>query len=120
MQNLKGLRAKTRSAFPNRPVRRWTGHTVASAFESATDDAQRRCVLLEQIETLAIQRGKVGRYLDPNRVLLQWRPESAYDALPEALGHLVPAKVTEGEEGIIGTLILRTKNSVTMGGAPPL
>lgn len=114
LANLKSLRAQARSESPFQPVRRWTGHTVESAWEAAVDDSQRRAVLLGQVATLKIQRGKVGRYLDPDRILLRWRPEPSADALPEALGHLVPSKVVEGERGIIGSpLILRTRNQVT-------
>jgi site-specific DNA recombinase len=53
------------------------GRTVQDRWGLAgTDEAARRAVLLTQLASLRIRRGVVGRYFDPERVLLQWHPTS--------------------------------------------
>lgn len=71
--SLKEMRTKARQAGPRVVRYRWSGTTVREAWEACQDDSERREVLAGQVETIAVVRGKVGRYLDPARVFIQWR-----------------------------------------------
>lgn len=73
LTGLKELRSKARSEPVAAPVYRYTDQTVSEAWEAAEDDVARRAVLAGQAEKITIQRGRVGRLLDPNRVQITWR-----------------------------------------------
>ena len=107
LDNLKAMRASARSG-PARKTWTATGQTVADAWEAAGDDLARREVLAGQIQRLAIVRGRVGRKLDPTRVVLVWQPVPDI-TLPDGgvLDHFEPE---EGESGVIGGIVLRTSN----------
>jgi site-specific DNA recombinase len=75
---LKEARASARTSRPARRNWRISGRTVQFAWDQAQDDVERREVLATQVGTVRITKGKVGRYLDPNRVEIQWR-EDPYD-----------------------------------------
>ena len=72
LASLKDLRSTARRTPVTRRVRT-RELTVAEEWQAAHDDTERRRVLMIQIESLRILRGKVGRYLDPARVQVTWR-----------------------------------------------
>lgn len=73
LSSLKDMRTQARQAGPRVVRFRWSDTSVREAWEACQDDTERREVLAGQVETIAVVRGKVGRYLDPSRVFIQWR-----------------------------------------------
>ncbi|WP_148613785.1 recombinase family protein [Nocardioides rubriscoriae] len=98
MTELAAARTAARSITP-RTSRRWriTGQTVALAWDQAEDDDERRAVLVGQVESLRIVRGRVGRKLDPARVLVEWRPDP-YDAEADAADDRATWDAREAQE----------------------
>lgn len=70
---LKAERANARAAV-GPPQWKVTPHTVRRAWALADDnDVERRSILAQQLRSLSVRRGKVGRYLDQSRVVVTWR-----------------------------------------------
>ncbi|GAB2469343.1 recombinase family protein [Jatrophihabitans fulvus] len=91
LAGLKELRARARDDQPK--VRHYEVHEspVRDEWAAATSDEERRTVLLSQLSSLRIVRGKVGRYLDPARVVIEWRPSNlAGDAMAELFSNMQP------------------------------
>ncbi|WP_392467108.1 recombinase family protein [Arsenicicoccus cauae] len=78
-ESIRRLRARRREARSAAPVvvQREVGSptTFREAWERALDDAERRAVLDDAIDTAWVVRGKVGRYFDPARLVVEWRTE---------------------------------------------
>jgi site-specific DNA recombinase len=79
LEALKELRNKARTATPTRRNLRVKERVVRLEWEAAQTDEERRSVLLGQLDALHIVRGRVGRYLDPARVQITWKPISDDD-----------------------------------------
>jgi len=63
---------RQRGTHPFRDTTVRVGWDVATALG---DVHAQRDVLVSQLASLTIRRGVVGRYFDPNRILLTWKPE---------------------------------------------
>lgn len=88
---LKGLRATARGAQPNNLHYNIHDYPVREEWEAATTDDERRTVLLGQMRSLRIVRGKVGRWLDPSRVIIEWRPAGEHaGAMQELFSWMQP------------------------------
>jgi site-specific DNA recombinase len=110
LESLKEMRAGVRSG-PT--IRTWssTGQTVEHAWEAAVDDLTRREVMAGQIQRLAIVRGRVGRSLDPARVVLDWQAVPPLTT-PDGV-RLRHSESEPGQRGRIGGLFLNIGNERT-------
>jgi hypothetical protein len=118
LTGLKALRSKARRQSPKNRIWRVTGRTVEEAWKAAADDVERREVLMGQVARLAVMRGRVGRYLDPARVVIAWQPILEGMPLPDRAK--VKARLVEpvpGQIGLIGPVVTRLgpKEMVTVG-----
>lgn len=104
---LKERRTKARTFPPPHRLWRITNRTVRTAWESAQDDADRREVLRGQVGSLRIFKGRLGRYLDPARIEVEWRPPTP-DGIPLPDGTWV-VETTDLPDGevVIGGIMLR-------------
>ncbi len=117
LAGLKALRSKAREGNPMHRTWRITGKTVREVWRAAVDDVRRREILVEQTARLAVVRGRVGRYLDPARVVIEWQPVLEGVPLPDGarLG-TCPVEPVPGEVRLIGPVTLRLgdKDLLTM------
>ena len=80
--------------------------TLNESWAEAESDEARRDLLLAHMSKIEIRRGKTGRYLDKDRVVITWAPEP-----PEAaifLG-LASERLPPGRplgQGSVGTILL--------------
>lgn len=79
--SLRSLRAERDRLSKNdgRKTLQWLAdsRTVREAWHEAESDEERREILLTHMPTISIVRGKVGRYLDTNRVKITWSEPGA-------------------------------------------
>jgi len=103
---LKELRSRARVGGPAHRHWRITGQTVRQVWEAARGEEERRTVLVGQIARVTIIRGKVGRYLDPARINIEWR--SIPEGLPLPDGHVMVnrADSIHGMEGEVGPAVV--------------
>jgi site-specific DNA recombinase len=66
-------------------VRVVTDRTYREDWEAAQDDSERREVLQDALASVTVSKGKVGRYLDPTRVAIEWI--SWLDHVADIYGH---------------------------------
>jgi len=101
LHGLKELRGKTRLGQPSQRTWRITGRSVREAWEAADGDHERRQVLQGQVDKVTVVRGKVGRYLDPHRVRINWKAIPDGMPLPDGtrLGPRVEAPLGTGGVG---------------------
>lgn len=85
LADLKRQRAKARETPTPRTFISVHRTNVRHDWESATTDLERRAVLLSQIKSLSIHRGKVGRFLDPERVHIKWVEANQFDTAMEEI-----------------------------------
>lgn len=104
LEKVRALKAELRDARRDpAPQLTVSDRTVADAWEAAETDLERRDVLAGELASLRIVRGKVGRYLDTARVLVEWVPAwepgdefpEGWEALGRALADL-PESEAEG------------------------
>lgn len=120
LNELKERRARARIGSRGGAAFRVTGQTVREAWHAATDDLGRREVFAGQCRSLRIVRGGVGRYLDPERVTIEWQPVEAGMALPD--GTRVLDRIggdPEGEGGLSNftSVLLPSGDRIVLG--PP-
>lgn len=98
---LKELRAKARLDQPSQRIWRITGRSVREAWQKANSEEARREVLLGQVDQATVVRGKVGRILDPLRVIITWKEIPEGMPLPDGtlVGQHVAAPLGTGRVG---------------------
>jgi len=119
LEGLKELRATARRDPALRRIWWITERTVREEWEAAQDDEQRRRVLADQVASIRIVRGKVGRSLDPGRVSIEWQPMPAGLVLPDGRTWPSDLKAVEsvaGLHGVIGSILVRAGRHIIYTG----